>query len=193
MPSSNLGVRAAPHNRYAPMGHVALCLLSFVIAAAAYADRNVEVDWEAIEAANRAARREFGERLPKLKVTKLFRIDPSATRRNAPSSASRFHDWIVVASAAPSDDPSATTISRSLASIVASHDSGVAACFDPHHGLTLSDGGTSFDVLLCFECSRYIVYTSGGAVMYADSFTAHAEKETWEQVFASAGLAGQRR
>jgi hypothetical protein len=41
---------------------------------------------------------------------------------------------------------------------------------------------------LCFECWRYVVFTSDGAVMYADSFTSVGQKENWEQVFVEAGL-----
>ena len=175
------------------MRHVALCLLSLVVTAFAHADERAAVDWKALEAANLAARQQFSEKLPKLKTTRLFRIDPGATRSDAHPKLLRFHEWVVVASAAPSDASSEAKITRSLASIVASHDDGVAACFDPHHGLTLTDGRSTYDVLLCFECRRYIVYTSDGAVMYADSFKTRGEKKKWERVFNDAGLPGAKR
>ena len=110
-----------------------------------------------------------------------------------PSKLPPFHDWVVVAAAAPSNAPSEAAISQSLARIVSTHDNGVAACFDPHHGLTLTDGNSSFDLVLCFECWRYIVYTSDGVLLYADSFTARGESEKWEQVFTYAGLPVQKR
>jgi hypothetical protein len=165
---------------------VALCLLSLVAAAFANAGDSLESDWKALEAANRAARQKFSEQLPNLKTTRLFRVDPGATRHGVESKLPRFHDWAVIASAVPSDALSEATISQSLARIVASHDNGVAACFDPHHGLTLTDGIASFDVLLCFECWRYVVYTSDGTVLYADSFTTLGQKEKWEQAFTEA-------
>jgi hypothetical protein len=193
VPSSNGGVCAAQLNRYAPMRQVALCLLSLVAAAFAPAGDNGATDWEAIEAANRAARQKFSDQLPKLKTTSLLRIDPGATRRGVQSTLPRFHGWVVVASAPPSNALAESTISRSFARIVKSHDDGVAACFEPRHGLTLTDGNASFDVLLCFECWRYVVYTSDGSVMYADSFANRDEKEKWEQVFIDAGLPGTRR
>jgi hypothetical protein len=175
------------------MRPVALGLLCLALAASTHASADAADDWKVVEAQNRAAQEKFREQLPTLKTSRLFRIDPSASRRGAPSQSPRFHDWVVVASAAPSDTNSEATISRSLAAIVSSHDDGVAACFDPHHGLTLTNGKESVDVLLCFECSRYIVFTPDGTVVFAASFATRREKETWGQVFRTAGLSDSAR
>jgi hypothetical protein len=133
------------------MRQVALCLLSLVVATFAHAGDKAESDGKVLEAATNSARLKFSEQLPKLKTTRLFRIDPGATRHGLESKLPRFHGWAVVASAAPSGALLESAISQSLARIVASHDRGFAACFDPHHRLTLTDGIARFDVVLCFE------------------------------------------
>jgi hypothetical protein len=180
------------------MRQLALGLLSLTLAACSYASAEVAEDWQVVEARRQAARERFIEQLPTLKTTRLFRIDPidgypGATGNGAKSQMPRFHGWGVVASAAPSDANSEATISQSLAKIVSAHTEGQYACFSPHHGLTLTNGGESYDVLLCFDCSQYIVFTLDSAIVFLDSFNARSEKETWEQVFRAADLPESKR
>jgi len=175
------------------MRQLALGLLCLTLTACSYANGDIAADWQVAEARRQAARESFSKLLPRPKTTRLFRIDPIdgypfATEGRTKSQKPRFHDWGVVASAAPSDANSEAIISHSLGKIVAAHKEGQDACFSPHHGLTLTDGSKRFDVLLCFECSQYIVFTSDGARLFFDSFNARSEKETFEQVFRAAGL-----
>jgi hypothetical protein len=76
--------------------------------------------------------------------------------------------------------------------IVDSPTDSMAACFEPHHGMTLADGKRTFDVVLCFKCSRYIVYTPDGKVAWGGSFTtARTEFPVWDRIFREA-TAGDR-
>lgn len=175
------------------MRQLALALLCLVLGACTYANPAVAEDWSVVEARRQAAREKFNEQLQTLKPTRLFRIDPVAgypdtTGSGSKSPMPRFHEWGVVASAAPSDANSGATILHSLARIVSAHKEGQDACFSPHHGLTLTNGKEIFDVLLCFDCSQYVVFKPDGAMIFRDSFNAWSEKKTWEQVFRAAGL-----
>jgi hypothetical protein len=37
-----------------------------------------------------------------------------------------------------------------------------AACFDPHHGIRATKGGTTVTILVCFICHNFRVYPEGG-------------------------------
>jgi hypothetical protein len=180
------------------MRQLALGILCLALNASAYAGADAAEDWRLADARRQAAREDFGKRLLTLKTTRLFRIDPVdgyplVAEGGARWLLPRFHGWGAAASAAPADANSEAAISHSLARIVSAHKEGQDACFSPHHGLTLTNGRERFDVLLCFECSQYIVFTPEGQTVFSDSFNARYEKETWERVFRAAGLPDSRR
>lgn len=41
------------------------------------------------------------------------------------------------------------------------HPEGVAPCFKPHHGVCVRRGETEYELVLCFECSRWLVFQGG--------------------------------
>lgn len=173
-----------------PIAHVILLL---TLAATAHADGKAADDSAAVAAEKQAAREEFSTKLLQLKVTRLYRVDPDPRRTDAHAQAERFYNRVVIGSAAPSDASSAETITRSMRAIVAAPDDGANACFTPRHGLTLTDGTSTYHVLMCFECLNYVVFTSDGTDVYRDSFTAEHEYKQWEQAFHAAGLTSPKR
>ena len=180
------------------MRQVALGLLCLALNACSNAGAEPVEDWQVVEARRQAARETFSRQLPTLKPTRLFRIDPIdgypvVAEGGLTWRLPRFHGWGVAASAAPSDANAEAAISRSLSKIVSAHKDGQDACFSPHHGVTLTNGRESFDVLLCFDCSQYVVYTLDGTTVFADSFNARQEMKTWEQVFRASGLPDSKR
>lgn len=60
-----------------------------------------------------------------------------------------------------------------------------AACFNPRHGLRISDGEKTLDVVICFECGHFVSYygdqTGDGEL---DTFTANV---LYNQILENAG------
>ena len=46
-----------------------------------------------------------------------------------------------------------------LNAAIANNTGNAAKCFIPHHGLRVSQGNQSVDLIICFECRRLVVYS----------------------------------
>jgi hypothetical protein len=162
-----------------------LTALLITIAAATAGERPPK-DWSALAARNPDA---FPVVLDQLKVTRMLALNPYSDINKPPPSAVLFHEWMVMASAVPSDTTSGSDIVRSLRAMIDSPKDGVAACFEPRHGIVLSDGRLTFEVVLCLKCFRYVVYTPDGKMAWGGSFaTGKDEAPTWTRAFAAANF-----
>jgi hypothetical protein len=158
--------------------------LLFALAGACAAGEKAGRDWSALAAKNKEA---FPVVLDHLRVTRIRGLDPFATWNDPPPKAPQFHKWVVIWSARPKDAAASAALTRSMRVIVDSPSDSMAACFEPHHGATLTDGKHTFDVVLCFKCSRYVVYTPDGKLAWGGSFTtAQTEVLVWDRIFRDA-------
>jgi hypothetical protein len=184
VPSSFVGVRAAQRNRQAPMRLAVAFALCLAVASATYAGEKPARDWSTLAARNPDA---FPVVLAHLKVRRLLALSPMKPENDPPPSVVTFHEWVVNSSAVPRDAASGEAIVRSMLAIVDSPKDATAACFEPRHGVVLTDGRRTFDVVLCLKCSRYIVYTPDGKIAWGGSFAnARSEAPTWNRVFDAA-------
>ena len=139
------------------------------------------------------ARREqdFIARLPALKVESLYILDPSA---KIGEDTQVFHDWAIAAEGGPlPSDLAQDALKIALRDLVLSGADGEAMCFNPRHAMVMSDGTHRYDILVCFECSKYEIHTAAGLPV-SDSFSLRTEA-TWDRAFGAAGLrrgSGQR-
>jgi hypothetical protein len=164
-----------------PYASLALLL---ALAGVCSAGEKAERDWSALAAKNKDA---FPVVLDQLRVTRIRGLDPFATWNDPPPGVPRFHKWVVTWSAPLKESAASSALTRSMRVIVDSPSESMAACFEPHHGATLSDGKHTFDVVMCFDCSRYVVYTPDGRLAWGGSFTtAQTEKLVWDRIFRDA-------
>jgi hypothetical protein len=189
VPSSIVGSRAKLLSRQAPMRLAIAIALCLAVASSTHAGERPATDWSTVAARNPDA---FPVVLAHLKVRRLLALSPIKPENEPPPSVVTFHEWVVNSSAVPRDAASGALIVRSMLAIVDSPRDAMAACFEPHHGVVLSDGRHTFDVVLCFKCSRYIVYTPDGKIAWGGSFdNARSEAPTWNRVFDSADFSSQ--
>lgn len=92
----------------------------------------------------------------------LYSINPDGSA-SALAKAPRFHDYRIlgqVSIVAPTDRQRVVDAVESavLESTVP------AACFEPRHGLRVSAGHDTCDLLICFECGRMEMYAGGRQV-----------------------------
>src|SRR5688500_13118331 len=152
-----------------------LCL---AVVAATHAGERPARDWSTLAAKNPDA---FPVVLEHLKVRRILALSPTKPERVLPPSVVTFHEWVVNDSAVPRDAASGEAVVRSMLAIVDAPKDGVTACFEPHHGVVLADEHHTFDVVLCFKCSRYVVYTTDGKIAWGGSFAdARSEAPIWE-------------
>ena len=163
-------------------------LLGLILSASTFAGATPAEDWSAVKARHQAAREAFEKKVGNLSAKRVFYLDPSATYDRKWPKSRRFHGWVVASSASPINRSSGNALARSFHKVFDSPRDGIDACFDPHHGVKLTDGVDEFDVVLCFKCSRYIIYDKNGEYVFSDSFAARPEEVRWDQVFLESGL-----
>src|SRR5690606_30040799 len=125
--------------------------------------------------------------LPKMQVERLYYIDSMADQGTAPAK-DQVQGYIVLSQAkASSTQSSSGALQDSLRKIIESSPEYAAACFDPHHVVTLSDGKEQFDAVVCFDCGNYRIFSPKGDWLLAGSFDV-GEEPTWDKIFSAAGL-----
>ena len=89
------------------------------------------------------------------KVT-VFALKPDGKIENA----EEFHGYSVLGKTEIKDEDFQGLIKRAfLDSLLGGKEA--AKCFNPRHGLRISDDKTSVDLVICFECKNFVSYVEG--------------------------------
>jgi hypothetical protein len=88
----------------------------------------------------------------------LYRLDPGEVGKARPEAKDGFCGYKVVAKAAVEKAEQRAKVAESLGKAMHWYEGVQALCFRPHHGLRVTSGKKSLDLLICFECGRVKVY-----------------------------------
>jgi hypothetical protein len=141
------------------------------------------------EAREVAARTAFRAAVPKLKPKRFIYLDPMATHGKQVAGAEGYHGWKISGEKPAAGSSAEKNLMRSMRSILDSRPRGVVACFIPQHGISVTDGTATYDVVMCFRCGRYAVYDADGTMAWEGSFTMNEPQQPiWDRAFTEAGL-----
>jgi hypothetical protein len=70
----------------------------------------------------------------------------------------RFYDHPVIGKSAVKDAAARQALFDAFRRGVRDHDGSVAGCFIPRHGLRITSGEKTVDLVICFECRQVLVY-----------------------------------
>ena len=87
----------------------------------------------------------------------LYSIDP---RRERPQGPKLFHDYTVLGEADITSPDVRRVVAQTVQHALSSWDGAYMMCFEPRHGIRVTNGTQSYDLLICFEC-QYIYSYSG--------------------------------
>lgn len=112
----------------------------------------------------------------------LLSLEPSAgpTRE-----AGHFWGWRVLGSVVVSAADRDALLSA-LEQGIAENGGWVAACFIPRHGIRAAQGGSSADLVVCFECAQVYLYPDGkwsGSVLVTGT-----PQPVFDRVLSAAGV-----
>ena len=108
--------------------------------------------------------------------------DPHAEKTDG----KEMHGWNVLGDTAIKDSGTRTKLIAALKAGVAENDGAVAACFNPRHGIKVTDGGKTHDFVICFECYQVQWYIDGNK---ADGFLiTDSPQPTFDQALMDADV-----
>lgn len=124
--------------------------------------------------------------LPSLRIDRLYYLDPMANPADAPGKG--FHNVpVVMEGNSQLPEKANQELVVSLRKIIESAPEYAAVCFDPHHAAVLTNGAERFDVVVCFECGNYRIFSPEGNWLLAGSFDV-GEEEVWDAAFREGGM-----
>ena len=85
----------------------------------------------------------------------LFWIDPPVSSQGTKT----FHGCHVRRERIITDPKLKVELRAAINAAIANNTGNAAKCFNPHHGLRVSQGNQSVDLVICFGCSRLVVYS----------------------------------
>ena len=88
----------------------------------------------------------------------LISLDPSFLEKKEKEG---FHGWKVLGKVSIKDAQSQKSVLATIEDGIAKHDGSVALCFNPRHGLHVTQEGKTVDLILCFECNQIQIFLDG--------------------------------
>ena len=103
------------------------------------------------------------EMLEKAEKFELISLDPS---RSADKPKDTFHGWKVLGRTVVKDAETRKQLVAALRKGIEENTRGgdamtLANCFDPRHGVRVTDGDKSVELVICFRCYQIQVYVDG--------------------------------
>jgi len=124
---------------------------------------------------------EAGERFVLLS---LDPTPPALRRKSDPPPKETFHDYAVLGKVEIRDETERAALVQALYKGIRDSDGRFALCFNPRHGLSVTLGGETLDLVICFECLQVQTY----ATHRKDVLTTDSPQPTFNQALESAGL-----
>lgn len=91
----------------------------------------------------------------------LYSIDPSVRGEALPDS---FQGYLALGSHRVSDPKLLQQVVQELDEAAEMWGGSLAMCFNPRHGIRVTSGDKTFDMVICYECSRVYLYEGSDEV-----------------------------
>lgn len=114
----------------------------------------------------------------------LLSIDPDRPEQLSPD---LFHGYRVLGTTIISEPGARAQLTDALRGGVKSIFGTRNNCFTPRHGIRVTSGGITTDILICFECQQARVFIGEQSV--ADWMTDRSPQPTFDRVLLEAGVA----
>ena len=114
----------------------------------------------------------------------LLSLNPDP--RAAPTEGKRIHQWNVLGEAVVNDPSTRYKLIAALRAGVAENNGEVADCFNPRHGIRVTDDGKIHELVVCFECYQIRWYADGE--MVKTTLVTGSPQSTFDQVLKDADI-----
>lgn len=121
----------------------------------------------------------------------LFALDPTPLMQGAvPPEKGVFHEYPILGRAVLSDAVQAKALGELVLRGIRESDGTAAACFNPRHGIRVSQDGRTLDFVICYECLSLSVHGDllGSAGPRLGLLTAQRVESGVSAIFEGAGL-----
>ena len=90
----------------------------------------------------------------------LYSLDPADFHAFHPPDPARFHDYTVLGKFDVTSPDAQRIVARTVENAIAHWDGRHMMCFEPRHGIRVTDGAHTYDLVICFEC-QYVYCFEG--------------------------------
>lgn len=100
----------------------------------------------------------------------LFSLEPIniLTENNSLKKETMFQRHVILGSTIIKSQEVQNKIAVEINDAVNELECGGARCFEPRHGVRVTDGKVEYDFLICFECDHMYVYSAGNYIAGID-------------------------
>jgi len=127
--------------------------------------------------------REVRSALEEAEVFELYSLEPLAAL-DAP--AAQFYGWKVLGKTVVTDTGTRDQFITALRKGSAATDEAMANCFNPRHGIRVTSGEVTTDLVICFECLWVEVFRAGERV--GGFATRPYSEAAFDEVLIAAGV-----
>lgn len=123
------------------------------------------------------------EMMEKAESVELLSLDPERPKEKPKD---EFHGWKVLGRTVVKDDAPRKKLTADLLAAAEASDGSAAKCFNPRHGLRLTQKGKTVDLVICFECLQVRVFDGdkdGGKFLITDT-----PQAAYDKVLRDAGV-----
>ena len=114
----------------------------------------------------------------------LLSLDPTrATTR--PAAGERFHGWRVLGRTTVGDPAARARLTDALRAGLRGDDALQATCFNPRHGVRVTDGDKTYELVICFECGNALAVESARGRSFSVS---PSPQPVFDDVLSAAGV-----
>jgi hypothetical protein len=96
--------------------------------------------------------------LAKADTFELYSLDPTREPGKEVPAADAFHGWKILGKTEVKADAARKRLADALRTGAEDNPGIVAACFIPRHGIRLTGGGKTIDLVICFQCMSVQVF-----------------------------------
>lgn len=110
--------------------------------------------------------------------------DPLMRSKSAPPPKETFHGYAVLGKTEIREEKQRADLLRALYKGIADSDGSVMACFKPRHGISVTFGDETVDLVICYECRWIETHAKAGRSI----LTTRSPEKTFNRALETAGL-----
>jgi hypothetical protein len=88
-----------------------------------------------------------------------FEVNDDGVRQPIPEDVPKFHGYRILGQTSLTSPDARETVVSTILKAVREWDGGIGGCFQPRHGISVTDTSGTHDFVICFSCKQIYIYS----------------------------------